>query len=189
MPVKRRKPNRKKKQRIVDNVFTFDNGTKARLNPIPALLLDKAAAQLEVPKVPIFVTDAGHEKENPTSPTYLADIDTFNSQRGSLMILTSIALGVQLVDGDGEDIDPPDNGWKETIAVFGADWRTPTPKGYAPLGEDVLLPEEMAEKCSYLMYVVMTTEDISALLEHLLGGEGYDEALRTFQSDPVGDAN
>lgn len=181
MPSKR---VRRSRNNFKDGIYTTENGVKLRLKPVPAMLLESAQSMIPVPEIPKFLDEnTGNMKENPMSPAYERAMEIYQSQRGAITIIAALSRGAVLLDENGEPADPPDDGWKEEIAFFGADWRHPEPKGYQSVTGVVELPEEWAEKCSYLMYVVMTAEDMSGILEALVGGEEYDAAVKSFQSD------
>lgn len=170
--------------RIKDGVYTTDSGLKVKLKPVPGMLLESAQSMIPVPEIPMFTDpNTGNLKENPESESYRHALQIHQEQRGTMAVLAALVKGVELIDDEGKPLDPPDDGWKEEIAFFGADWRNPTPQGYKSVSGAVSLPESWAEKASYLMYVVLSTEDLTTILGAIAGGEEYEAAVKSFQGN------
>ena len=173
-----------------DGVFTLDSGLTLMIKPLPALLLEKAASESPHQRYQCTST-SGRVIRKRTRPARrdLAAVQEHQSAQSAMMVFTALALGTEIIDENGDVMaSPPDDGWKDFImAIGGVDWRKPT--YIHNQKNEVDLPEAWAEKCSYLMYYVMTADDISSLFEVLVGGEGYNEALKSFPSDVVGNTN
>jgi hypothetical protein len=87
-----------------DDPYTYlsKKGVKFRLSPVPSVLIEEAARRIKLPSPPIWINpDKEREEENPNDPTYVAQVQEAQFERGL------VALNLYMSGTEVEHV-PPD---------------------------------------------------------------------------------
>jgi hypothetical protein len=96
-----RKPTESKKDK---NVKILGSGTKVRLHPVSAALIQELQEKVPEPEVPTFThPETGKISENLGHPEYKAKVAAADAERISVALDAMIMFGVELLDGLPED--------------------------------------------------------------------------------------
>lgn len=170
-----------KKQNRVQQLY---NGDWVKLSGVSPALVDRVQAVITDPPVPIVIADDGSELENPTDPAYLREVQRLADLRQRRAMHAIVLFGLELVDEEGEPVEPPDNGWENKLSRIGVDWRA---EMLEMMGRDEFIDkedEEQAKKDAYLLLVAWSgyKSDVDMVMS-LAGADqlAQQQAEATFQ--------
>lgn len=87
-----------------DRIVELPYGVKAKLNPVPASLIDEVTNKIEEPEVPLWHNeDKNRDEPNPSDPEYLKAVGEANRQRGLAVLDATAMFGLELIDGLPKD--------------------------------------------------------------------------------------
>lgn len=88
-------------------VTTLANGFRARLVPVPAVLLDQIGTLIPDPEPPMqYIEDKDRHEPNPYEPNYLKELKKAYERRSRATLDAFVMFGIELVDKI-----PPDEEW------------------------------------------------------------------------------
>ena len=82
-----------------EKIITLRSGVRVRLKPVPDMVVQRAMAKINKPKVPMwFNPDKEREEPNPNDPDYLEAVRRAEEERGMVAMDVSIMFGCELID-------------------------------------------------------------------------------------------
>jgi hypothetical protein len=167
----------------IPSEFVLENGVRLRIKRVPPLLIQTTGSKLKRPTPPIvYIEEKGREEENPMSPSYLAAVEDYEFELGTLIINTLLMMGTELIECPNSFPGPADSGWVEPIEFL--------------LGEGIV--PENKPKVRYLLwlkYVALSTndeiQDVARAVYRRVGvtEEDVSRAIDKFRGDTPGDAD
>jgi hypothetical protein len=89
------------------NLFELTDGTRVRVTPVSAALIDEVSSRIKDPPIPMYRNEEkGRDEPNPVDPKYLEGVQEAQNKRGTAAIDAMVMFGIELVDGL-----PEDEGW------------------------------------------------------------------------------
>lgn len=132
------------------------NGQRVRVSGVSPALVDQVQAAVKDPDVPMAVLDDGSEVENPTHPAYIRALEEAEATRQRRSLHAIILFGLTLIDEDGEDMDPPEDGWERKLRRVGLDWRKEI---LELMGAEEFFDDEdeaLARRDAYLLFIAFS---------------------------------
>lgn len=94
-----------------EDIVTIYDGTKIRIVPVSAALVDEVTRRIKFPTVPVIHDEENNrDLPNPGDPNYLAAYSEVTSDRLRATISALVMFGVELVDGL-----PESDEWKKKL--------------------------------------------------------------------------
>jgi hypothetical protein len=158
----------------VGEIVTLSTGYRAKIKAVASTLLDRVAAKIEDPEIPVqYIEAKGRDEANPLDPSYRAAVRKAQADRGRAVNEALIHFGVDLVDGI-----PPDEEWMPELDFL-------IRRGRLDLEEyDISDPHD--REFVFKAYVAVADEDIKKVMRACgLLDETVEEAIRTFQREEM----
>jgi hypothetical protein len=152
--------------------MTLPNGSKVRLVPISASLIDAVTSRIRDPEIPMWMNkDKGREEPNPSDPNYIREMEDAGRKRGIAAMDAMVMFGVELVDGL-----PDDDKWLKKLQNM-------EKHGLLDLsGYD--FDDETDKEFVYKRFVAVDTNVIERLSEISgISAEDVEEAERSFRGN------
>lgn len=155
-----------------EKIITLRSGVRVRLKPVPDMVVQRAMAKINKPKVPMwFNPDKEREEPNPNDPDYLEAVRRAEEERGMVAMDVSIMFGCELIDPI-----PDDRKWVQRLRKVA--------------GIEVDDSDEFELEFAYLKYVAFAN---SADMNYVTGLDmteaDVENAGATFRSDETRGAN
>lgn len=155
-----------------EKIITLRSGVRVRLKPVPDMVVQRAMAKINKPKVPMwFNPDKEREEPNPNDPDYLEAVRRAEEERGMVAMDVSIMFGCELIDPI-----PDDRKWVQRLRKVA--------------GIEVDDSDEFELEFAYLKYVAFAN---SADMNYVTGLDmteaDVENAGATFRSDETRSAN
>jgi hypothetical protein len=96
--------------------------TNVVLKPVrvPNMIFPEVMRRYARPRPPrVMIADLGREEENPNDPTYLAQLEAYNSELGMAMVDTMIVMGTELVSAPKDFPKPAEARWADKLKAAG----------------------------------------------------------------------
>lgn len=149
------------------------SGVWAIVRPVSASLIEEALMLIEEPEVPTFYNeDKDREEPNPNDPKYLAALENVQRQSNLAAIDAAIMFAVDLVDADGNPIDPPNDGWVNKLRFMER-------QGIVDL-QKYDLDDEVDREFLYKKYIAVTAPDLDTIMR--ASGVGEEEIRKAADS-------
>lgn len=133
------------------------NGHLVKVSGVSPALIDQVQASVKDPAIPIFKDpDTGDEYENPTDPAYVREVQNINELRQRRALQAIIMFGLELVDEEGNPVEPPDDGWERKLKRVGLDWEK---EMLTMLNQEEWADEEdrlLARKDAYVLFIAFS---------------------------------
>lgn len=155
-----------------EKVITLRSGVRVRLKPVPDMVVQRAMAKINKPKVPMWYNpDKEREEPNPNDPDYLEAVRRAEEERGMVAMDVSIMFGCELIDQI-----PDDRKWVQRLRKVA--------------GIEIDDSDEFELEFAYLKYVAFAN---SADMNYVTGIDmteaDVENAGATFRSDETRSAN